>query len=443
MFHRVLDRNSLSRDQNFLLFWGSETASLLGSELARLVYPLIAILTFGATAFQVSLIQAFMYAPIIMFSLVVGVWFDRRRHRRHALLITNTVRALVIALVPLAYAESLLSLPLLYAVIFVVGCLTLMFEVGSLSYIPTLVERRHLTSANSRIQISFSLAAIAGPSLGGVLVAVMKGPVALAVSAVGFALSSVLLGMIRKAEPTAPTEGRREPILDSIKEGLRTVFSEPMLRNLLAQSATYNFFQNALIVVFVVYVVRTLGFSPQQLGFVLGFGAAAALLAAAVTNQITRRMGLGRTLRIATFGCCLPALLMLVPRNASLVSVVVLIIAQAISSFNLVVWNVNTLTLRQVVTPNGVLGRMNASYRMILYGTAPFGALAGGLLGETLGLRWAMVTTASLLLIPIGWTFISPVFRLSQMPDGPEETALDQAAVANAAAQQQPQAATD
>ena len=109
---------------------------------------------------------------------------------------------------------------------------------------------------------------------------------------------------------------------------------------------------------------------------------------------------------------------MLIPRDASLGAVLLLILLQALVAFNLVVWNINTLTLRQVVTPRQVLGRMNASYRLVLYGVAPLGALLGGLLGETLGLREAMVTTALLMLVPIGWIFFSPVFRLTHMPDG-------------------------
>lgn len=436
MFRRMSGQGSLSRDRDFLLFWGSETTSLLGSEITRLVYPLIGIITFDATTFQVSLIQVFEYVPIIMFSLFVGVWFDRRQRRRRALLATNGSRAIVIALIPLAGIASLLSLPMLYAVVFLVGSLTLMFEVGSLSYLPTLIERRHLTAANSRIQTSFSLAAIAGPSLGGVLVAALEAPTALAVSAAGFALSAGLLGAIRRPEPVPQGKDRREPVLGSIREGLRAVFAESMLRNLLTQSATYNFFLNSLVVVFVVYVVRTLGFSPQQLGLVLGAGAAAALVAAAMANRVTKWLGLGRTLRIATFGCCAPALLMLVPRDASLVSVGLLVVARALLSFHLVFWNVNTLTLRQVVTPNQILGRMNASYRMVLYGVAPLGALFGGLLGQILGLRLAMITTASLLLVPTAWTFFSPIFRLSEMPVEPVEADRTPAGAVDEAEQQ-------
>ena len=184
------------------------------------------------------------------------------------------------------------------------GALNLIFEVGSLSYLPTLVEGRQLANANSRIQTSYSLAAITGPAIGGVLASALGAPNALAVTAGGFALSAVMLAAIRREEPALVAAEDRPTIRASVQEGLRTVFANSTLSKLLGQSATFNLLQNALTVVFVLYVVRVLGLSPQQLGIVLGAGAVAALLAAAVTNRFTRTLGLGRTLRLVTIGCC-------------------------------------------------------------------------------------------------------------------------------------------
>jgi MFS family permease len=420
MVERIDPPRGVLRDSQFLRFWASETVSLLSTELMTLVFPLIAIYTFSATTFQVGLVQACLYAPVILFSLLIGVWLDRRR-RRTTLILSNAVRGLLITLIPVAKLTSLLSLPMLYAIVFLVGTLTVMFEVGSLSYLPSLVARHHLADANSRIQASFSLAAIAGPSLGGVLVGALSAPLAVPVSAVGFMLSAIFLSTIRKEEPLPQRDPARPSIAASIAEGLRAVIANSLLRHLITQSTTFNLVQNGLLVVFVVYVVRHLGLRPAQLGLVLGAAAVAALLGALTTNRITRALNLGRTLRLAAFGSCVPPLLILIPRDNSVGAIALLIAAQALVSFNLVVWNVNTLTLRQVVTPHRLLGRVNASYRMVLYGAAPVGAVLGGALGDLLGLRAAMVTAALVMLVPIAWTFFSPVFRLSEMPSGPDE----------------------
>jgi MFS family permease len=408
------------RDKEFVKFWAGETMAVMGNEFTRLVFPLVAILTLGATAFQVGLLNAALFAPVVLLSLFIGVFLDRHT-RRPILIICNIGRAVLIGLVPLAAVTSMLTIEVLYVIVFLTGTLTVVFEVGTLSYLPSLVERRHLADANGRIQISFSFAGIAGPSIGGVLVGILTAPIALLVSVFAMVFAGSMLSSVRRPEPPPQPAADQPPFFVAIKEGLRTVFASSMLRNLLFQSSTFNLVQNALIVVFLVYAVRTLGLSPQQLGFVLGSAAAAALVSALLAKRITVAVGLGRVLRLATYGACLSPLLLLIPRDASVTSIAILIAAHAVTVFSLVIWNINTLTVRQIVTPNRLLARMNASYRMLLFGTIPVGALIGGLLGDTLGLRQAMVVVVLMLLTPTVWTFFSPVFRLAKMPDGPDE----------------------
>jgi hypothetical protein len=84
--------------------------------------------------------------------------------------------------------------------------------------------------------------------------------------------------------------------------------------------------------------------------------------------------------------------------------------------FGISVWNVNTITLRQAVTPTRLLARMNATYRMLLFGALPAGAMIGGLLGSALGLHAALVVSVIVLTTPIAWIAFSPVFRLTEMP---------------------------
>jgi MFS family permease len=413
------DRNSrLLGDRSFVTFWICETASLLAMELTRLVLPLVAIIALGATALQVGLLNAALYAPIILFSLFIGVWLDRHP-RRPSLIASNLARALLIGLVPLASFTSWLSLAMLCVIAFLVGTLTVVFELGSLSYVPGLVGRDQLAEANGRIQTSFSLAAIAGPSLGGVLVAAFTAPHAFVPSAAAFAVSAVMLWRIRRPEPVPVSRTEDRAVFPAIAEGLRTVFAESLLRNLLTQSAAFNLFNSALVVVFIVYAVRVLGLSPTQLGFVLGAGATAAVAGALLANRITRTLGLGRTLLGVSLTVCLSPLLLLLPTDAGIGSIVVLVGYEVLAGFHLVIWNINTLTLRQVVTPDRLLGRMNASYRMVLFGTIPLGSLLGGALGEALSVDTAMVALVLLMLTPLGWVFFSPVFRLARMPVGP------------------------
>ncbi len=407
------------RNPEFRKFWIGETVSLVGTEVTRFALPLVAVLSLSASAFEVGVVNAMRYVPIVVVSLFAGVWLDRRR-RWPVLIASNLGRAAFIGLVPLAAVAGFLSIWLLCAVALAIGTLTVIFDVGSLSFVPTVVERPQLADANGRLQISFSVAMIAGPGFGGFLVGLLTAPVTLTVDAASYLFSVLMLSLIRVKEPEPKQSAETSTVGSRIAEGLRAVYGSTVLRNLLTQSATFNLAQNAMLTVFVVYAVRTVGLSAAQLGLVLGVGAFGSLAGALLANRITRTVGLGRTLRLATVTAGLAPLLFLTARGHGVPAVAILTIAYGIAGFMLVIYNVNTVTLRQVVTPNRLLGRMNASYRMVLFGTIPLGALLGGTLGQYLGLRSAMVITLLLLTTPIAWTFFSPVFRLRSMPTGPD-----------------------
>lgn len=408
------------RNPEFLRFWIGESVSLVGTEVTRFAFPLVAVISLGASAFEVGVINAMRYVPIVVVSLFAGAWLDRRR-RRPVLIAANVGRAVFIGIVPLAASVHALSIWLMCVVALVVGVLTVVFDVGSLSYVPTIVDRSILGDANGRIQTSFSFAQIVGPSLGGFLVGLITAPVTLTVDAVSYLVSVGMLASLRTREPAPEQPAQRPSLRTSIAEGLHAVYGSPVLRNLLTQSATFNLMQNAMLTVFVVYAIRSIGLTSGQLGLVLGLGSLGALAGGLLGRRVTAALGLGPTLRVTTIVANLAPLLFLLAFGHGPASVAVLTVGYGMAGFNLVIYNINTVTLRQVVTPNRLLSRMNASYRMVLFGTIPLGALLGGGLAQTLGLRPAMVITLVLLTSPIAWTFFSPVFRLKQMPTGPVE----------------------
>jgi MFS family permease len=421
--------DSILRNRDFVKLWAGESVSLVGTQVSQFALPLVAILTLQATVFQVGLLNACRYAPVVLVSLFAGVWLDH--HRRRPILIACSLgNALLIGLVPLSYAGGVLSITLLYVVCICVGVLTAVFDIGVLSYVPWLVERRHLADSNSKIQTSTALAGIAGPGLAGFLVGLVTAPVALAVNSVSYLCSALGLATIQKHEEEPATGQDRPSIKDSVIEGLRAVYGNPLLRGLLTQSATFNFFQNAMITVFVVYAIRSLGLTPAKLGIVIGAISVGGVLGAMYANRVRLAIGFGRTMMFTTVIGPLCPLLLLVPRGAGLGSMAILAGTQAFYGFNLLVFNVNTLTLRQRITPNRLLGRMNASYRMVLFGLGPIGAILGGLLGQVAGVGTAMVITALLLTTPALWVLFSPVFRLRDMPPDVLPDAMDVTAAA-------------
>jgi predicted MFS family arabinose efflux permease len=185
------------------------------------------------------------------------------------------------------------------------------------------------------------------------------------------------------------------------------------------QAGTFNLFQSGLITVLVVYALKVLGLTPFQLGLVLGAIAVGGLCGSMTANRSRQRFGLGRTAAAGiSCGCLCPALL-LIPSGHGAASVALLMAVEFVYGFGMLTFNVNTITLRQSVTPARLQGRMNASYRMVVLGTQPLGAALSGLLAQHVGLRPAMDVITALIVLPLAFLFVSPIFRLTAMPAEP------------------------
>jgi MFS family permease len=403
---------------DFAKLWAGETVSLIGTQVTQFALPLVAVITLNATVLEVGILNALKFVPVIVIAVFAGVWLDRRR-RRPVLIACSLGNAVLIGLVPLASATGWLSMGLLYVVIALAGTLSVVFDVGALSYVPFLVEREHLPESNSKLQASFAVAGIAGPGVAGLLVGLITAPLTLSVDAVSYLFSAAGLLAIRKAEPEPEVVAQRPSIRAQMAEGFHAVYGSRLLRALLGQSAVLNVGFGATSTIYTVYAIRSLHLTPFKLGISVGALAVGALFGALLAARITQALGLGRALAAAIVGVSATPLLMLIPRNAGLVAMVLLSASWFGHGYGISIWNVNTITMRQALTPPRVLARMNATYRMLLFGALPAGALIGGLLGSALGLWPAMVVSVLVLTAPILWIFFSPIFRLTEMPAGP------------------------
>lgn len=408
------------RNRDFAKLFAGETISQIGTSVTQFALPLVAILTLNATALQVGVLNALRFVPVIVVALFAGVWLDRRR-RRPVLIGCALGNAVLIGLVPLSSVTGLLSIGLLYVVATLSGTLTVVFDVGTLSYVPFLVERRHLAESNSKLQASFGVSGIAGPGLAGVLVGLLTAPITLSVDAVSYLFSALSVISITKREPEPAAPAERVSIRQSIAEGLHAVYGTRLLRVLLGQSAVLNVGFGATSTIFALYGIRVLGLSPDKLGIAVGALAAGALIGALVAARVGAALGVGRTMAISIVGVCASPLLLLVPRGAGLVAMAFLMAGWFGHGCGIGVWNVYTITLRQALTPPHVLARMNASYRMILFGALPAGALLGGSLGSAIGVHAALVVAVLVLAAPMLWLPFSPVFRLTELPEGPAD----------------------
>ena len=324
------------------------------------------------------------------------------------------------ASIPVAFWLGHLTMAQLYVVAGAHGLLSVVFDVSYLSFLPTLVDRRHLAEANSKLLGTQSVAQLAGPTLAGGLVSAVGAAVAVLADAASFLFSGAFVTAIRgrevRPEPT-PTRARTELV-----EGLRYVFAQPYLRTLTVWISVGNLFTSALFALIVVYFVRDLHLGAATIGWVTAVVNAGFIAAAFVNSALVRRFGVGPM--IAYTGVLSSVSLVGIPAAPLSSPLPVLLLSGVAGTFLGFFMNVNQLTLRQAITPHRLLGRMNAVTRFMYWGTMPIGSALGGVAAETVGLRTTLFAAAvgsALATVPIA---LSPIRKLRELPEPPPEPAI-------------------
>ena len=406
---------SLWRNRDFLLLWGGQTISQVGSAVTGVAIPLAAVLVLHAGAMQMGILGALNMAPFLLVTLLAGAYADRVR-RRPLLIAADLARTALMAAVPALYLLGRLSMGDLYTIAFLTGLATVLFEVSYQSYLPAVVTRAALVDGNSKLEASRAVSQVAGPSLGGLLVQAMGAPLAIAADALSYVFSVASLLFIRGREPVPEPSGHPH-IWAEIGEGLRVVVGNRTLWSIAGCTGTSNLFGGISTAIYVLYVVQVLHLSPAALGLVYGIGSAGAFVGALVATRVGRRLGTGPTIIAMILLAGLGSLL--VPLATVALAVPFLLAAGVISSFGSTTYNIQQVSLRQSITPDRVLGRMNASMRFLVWGTIPLGSLLGGFLAQQMGLHAALWIGAAGGLTSGLWVMLSPVRVLRHQPSQP------------------------
>lgn len=405
---------SLRRNRSFLLLWGGQSISQLGSQVSNLALPLTATLFLHASPFELGLLGTLELLPYLLFGLLAGAWADRRT-RRPILVAADLGRAAVLGAVPLLAMAGQLRMEHLYVIGALVGLLGVFFSVAYGAYLPALIPPEQLMAGNSRLALSESLSRVVGPSLAGVLVQVLTAPLAIAADAVSFVASAVSLWAvpIREDAPRPPTA---QSLLGDVREGVRWVFHHSLVGPLAVGGAVLNlgdgmFFANSL---YVLFATRELGLPPSGLGVVVSALGIGGLVGAAVMGPVTRWAGLGACLVGATLlpGAGLLAL------NAAPRSVAIPALVGALAVLGAVnpIFGSTSIALRQAVTPRALLGRVNATVRVMTWGSLPVGSLIGGVLASHYGLRSALLVAGVLEVVCSLYFLASPVRGVRTLP---------------------------
>lgn len=379
----------------FWWLWTSSAASNLADGVLKTALPLVA-LRYTTSPAEVAALTLAASLPWLVVALPAGALVDRW-DRRVTLLTADLARATVAALLTAAVATGAASLTWLYVAAVLIGVAEVFRDTTAQSVLPQVVGRDVLPAANGRLYAAeLTTNAFAGPPLGGLLVGVGGAGAALALGAPAglWVLAALgLLGLHGSFRVPRAADAARTTLRHDVAEGLRFLWRRPVLRTLAVMVGVSNLAMTATTSVFVLWAVgpaSPMGLTEAQYGLLMTTFAVGAVAGSLVAAPVSARLG-----RTVTLGACVAgsALCMAVP--ALTTDPWAVGAGNAVAGFGIALWNVVTVSLRQHLTPDRLLGRVNSAYRLLAWGTMPIGAALGGLVGETLGLRWVFVLGAA------------------------------------------------
>lgn len=414
----TVDRKQLPlwrEDGNFARFWAGQSVSILGSYVSAVAVPLVAVTALNANAVQMGLLTMFSRLPYLLF-LFAGAWVDRMR-RRPVLIISDLTNAALLATVPVLYATGGLSFGWLCFVMFGVGVGYVFFEVAYAAFVPRLVAAPRRAEANGRLQLSESVAQVGGPGLAGILLTIAAAPVIVVIDAISYLVSAVLNFFVKVEEPKPATVAEGRPsVFASIWEGLKWVWTQPLLRPLTIAAAFYMFCYTGIQALYFLFAIDELGLPRGLVGVVIAIGGPGAILGAWLSDRVMDRLGPGRALLWMSAIGNGSLLLVALAVRPLWIALTMLAVSQILVGFTTQVYMVSMVTLRQAVTPQDMQGRVAATHRAVGLGLAPLGALIAGLLGSAIGLRATLLAAAIGVMIPVLVLLASPVPTLRELP---------------------------
>jgi MFS family permease len=405
----------LWRDRRFATYWAGQGISQFGDRITELAVPLIAVTTLHAAASTVGLLTAAVWAPNLL-SLFVGSWVDHQRRKRRLLVLADLLRCLVLLTLPVAHLLGAITLAQLFAVALVAGLGQVLYQTAYPSFFVGLVRRDQFVEANSLLSGTRSASFVAGPAVAGGLVQAVTAPMAMLVDAVTFAISAVLIGRVRVADPPVADSGGAS-LLRRSRDGMALVLRDAYLRASLACATTINLFNLMAGALVVLYASRELGLSPGLIGLALGIGASGGLAGTVLAGPLSRRIGLGRTIAVGAVVFSAPFALMPLAQGPTWTRAGVVAVVELLSSVGVMCLDIPLNALMTAVTPDGVRSRVTGAFSTVNYGIRPAGAILGGLLGEWIGLAPTMVVAGVGGSLSVLWLLRSPVISTRTLDD--------------------------
>jgi MFS family permease len=428
----LVDRGTRPRtvwdNRDFRLFWSGRAVSITGSALTQVALPLLATLTLQATPLQLGILEACIWLPFLGLPLLAGVYVDRHR-TRPIQLVCDIVQATALAGVSALAVTGRLTMPVLAGATLASAMATVFSQVGEVAYVPALVGRERVLSANSSLMAAHSGAQMGGRGVAGLLVQLFCAPAVLLLDAVSFMISAITLSAIRRPERSVDRPADRK-IGKEIREGLAFVWKTTVVRVMTLHGLLFNGLWQMFTVPFIFYVIKDMRISAGWWGLVLGIGGGASMLGAILAPRLAGRFTYGRIIVVTAALGHTPLVLVPAIDRPWWTAVTLWGLLFACSGLASGVINVMVATKRVDLTPDPMLGRVGASVRLLLFAGMPLGALAGGVLAATLGnrvslsLAVAALAATTVVLLPLWRVSDRAITPVPRQADGDCQTAV-------------------
>jgi MFS family permease len=406
-------------DRAFMAVWSASTISIFGSLITRTALPFAAILVLNAGPLEISAIRSAELIASLIVGLVAGAWVDRLL-RRPIMIWADLGRAILLGSIPVAAVFHVMFLPQLVVVAFAAAILSTFFDVADRSYLPTIVARERLVDANSALTASASVAEFTSFGIGGFLIKIFTAPIAIAIDAVSFLVSAVVLATIRRKEPAPTPVTDREPVLREIRDGMRIVARSPMLRALAIAHGGTHILWGIFGTSYLLFATYDLELDPATIGIIAGVGGIGSLVGSVAAPILARRLGVGRSILLGMVGFTIGnALIPLAPGHAALLGAAFLIGQQLIGDSGATVYEIVETSLIQASVGERVMGRVNATIGTFTTLLALAGAVGGGIIAELFGLRAAFAVGLLGAVAAIVVVWFSPVRHIRDAPVTP------------------------
>ncbi|MEK5485149.1 MFS transporter [Lysinibacillus sp. FSL M8-0355] len=373
---------------NFYKLWLGQSISLLGTQFTVVALPLFALEVLETSEANAALLRGIIFLPYLIFGLVAGALIDIL-HRKKVLLICSICQGVLFLSVFILTVTNIITFPLLVFLMFLNGIFTTFYNIAIPSFLPEIVtDKDNLKKGNAQLALSESLSIVIGPMLAGIVITLVGLTGLFTVDAVTYFICFVCILFISRFKPQ--TEGSLKnvnikSIYINIYEGLIYFKSHPVLEPIVSCGAVYGFFKYILNSILVIFLYKVMDLSELEIGFVVGSAALGFLIGNTIlvkkSQQINNTKMLVYSATVSVIG------LSLIPVMGYLGTVFGIVAASIIHGMGEGVFGPYAATIRQLASPNHMLGRVNAVQRTLNWGAWALGSFASAFLVSIFGLQ--------------------------------------------------------